>query len=131
MASYYNEAFHEALDEVQEPQRWFLCLIRTCQAYGGPEEGGWWYTVAEVVAFREYATQQEAEAGKARVTALADEYSEGGRRRHGDQCLREMEWCEERGLEADYLPEPDGPDQYEVAVYQEVPTFDNRKPQYC
>uniref|UniRef100_A0A6M3LX26 Uncharacterized protein n=1 Tax=viral metagenome TaxID=1070528 RepID=A0A6M3LX26_9ZZZZ len=131
MSSYYEAAFDAAIDDAREPQQWYVCLVRRCQAYGGPEEGGWWYTVGEVVALREYATVADAEAAAARVEALAEEYSLQAQREHGEHCLRSMEWLDQRGLDADYLPEPDGPDEYSVGVYAEVPTWNNRRPQYC
>ena len=47
-------------------------------------------------------------------------------RGYGDHCGRQMEWLEARGLEADYFPEDDGPEEYSVSVYSELPVYDNR-----
>jgi hypothetical protein len=41
-----------------------------------------------------------------------------------------MEWLEERGLDADYLPEDDGPSNYRVIVCDELPVYDNTRMQY-
>jgi hypothetical protein len=46
----------------------------------------------------------------------AKEMSEAATRAHGEQCNREMEWCDARGLDYDYLPEPDGPESYFTKV---------------
>jgi hypothetical protein len=51
------EQRHEAYVEEYEPRHRapdgrpiiFVNVYRTGQAYGGPEEGGWWFTVSEVV----------------------------------------------------------------------------------
>lgn len=51
------EQRHEAVVEEFEPRHRapdgrpveFVNVYRTCQVYGGPEEGGWWYTAAEVM----------------------------------------------------------------------------------
>jgi len=40
---------------------------------------------------------------------------------YGEQCVREMEWLDARMLDADYLPEPDGPSDFSVLVIDSVP----------
>lgn len=131
MSSYYREAFDIAVKDAKYPERWFVVLVSSHQAYGGPEEGGWWYDVSEVEAYREYPTRDQADAAKAAVEKLAKELSANAGRRHGEYCLATMEWLEARGLDADYLAEPDGPTRYYVVVEREVPVFDNHRPHYC
>ena len=48
---------------------------------------------------------------------------------YGNHCLVTMEWLEERGLDANYLPEIDGENEYFVSVKQELPTviYGNRQ----
>ena len=127
---FYQDAFHRICDQAKSPERWYVVLTCSYEAYGGPEEGGWWYTCAEVVAFQEFATEDAAEAAAGAVEELAKKMSNDARREYGNQCLRETQWCEDRGLDADYLPEPDGPDEYRVRVMDHIPTFDNRRPTY-
>lgn len=55
------------------------------------------------------------------VRKLAAELEQASRTAHGQRCLREMAWLDARGLDADFLPEVDGPDHYRVLVCQELP----------
>jgi hypothetical protein len=41
-----------------------------------------------------------------------------------------MEWLEARGLDADYLPEMNGAEEYFVLVTETVPNYQNSKPSY-
>ena len=52
---------------------------------------------------------------------LAKELTEQDRRTHDQACLDSMEWLESRGLEASFLPEPDGESEYVVLVLQQIP----------
>ena len=127
---YLRAAFDKVLDDAEQPERWYVCLLSAHQAYGGPEEGGWWYTVNCVEAFREFPCRELADAAAKQVEALATEMSRVARKEHGDHCLQTMEWLDARGLEADFLPEPDGALEYRVEVLRELPVFNNSRPQY-
>lgn len=119
--SYLQAAFDQIVKGARTPEVWYVSLVECSQRYGGPEEGGWWTTDTDVVAFHEFPTRSLAEAARARVYELAQELEREARTEHGRQCLREMEWLGERGLDADYLPEPDGPTEYKVVVADHIP----------
>lgn len=126
-----REAFDRVCDGAVEAGRWYVALIESRRRYGGPEEGGWWYTTRDLVAYREYPSRDLAEAAAGAVRVLAEELRRESLRAHGDYCLSTMDWLDERGLDADYLPDPDGPDEYDVEVVAELPVFDDRKPVWC
>lgn len=67
-----------------------------------------------------FDTRESLEAAQEKVEALAVELTNQARREFGEQCLREMEWLEARGLDADYLPEVDGESRYFVTA-EDVP----------
>lgn len=46
-----------------EPAKWYVRVYRVDQAYGGPEEGGWWFTTGDAVgASVEVEDRETAEA---------------------------------------------------------------------
>ena len=45
-----------------------ITVVRDDRAYGGPEEGGWWYNTREIVEKFNCLTQAEAEARLAQLT---------------------------------------------------------------
>ncbi len=129
--SYLQSAFEAVCKEAKPPESWYVCLIEEVRAYGGPEEGGWWYSITSLEAFQEYPTEEQAREAADRVQTLANELTHEARDEHGNMCLRQMEWLDARGLEADFLPEDDGPADYRVRVLNELPQYDNSRPQYC
>ena len=112
--TYIREAFEETVkDAVQaEDSQIFLCLYAEIPFYGGPEEGGWWGADVELISHKRYPTEDQAQAALKKVTSLAESLSQNAHRQYGEQCLRDMDWLDQRGLEADYLPEPDGPTKF-------------------
>lgn len=67
-------------------RKWFVSLYRTSRAYGGPEEGGWWYGTGEPLKSQAFATRGEAE----RFRAKYDEEVAAWKKRHtwpGDDKL--------------------------------------------
>lgn len=129
--SYIKSAFELICTEAKETDPHYVVLVSSVQCYGGPEEGGWWYTRQYVEEYQLYPTKEMAEKVAKEVEKSAEELKAMARRSHGDLCLNQLEWLEARGLDADYLPENDGPTEYEVLVTNEIPVFDNRKPEYC
>lgn len=127
---YIQQAFESVLKGHKTPEQWFVCLIASHQAYGGPEEGGWWYSVSSLEAWQDYPSKEMADAALESVKSLAKELQQHARSEHGRAMLASMEWLEERGLEASFLPEPDGPTEYQVRVCSELPKFSNRRPHY-
>ena len=118
--SFLRQAFETAIEGVKTPDVWYVTLVQESRYYGGPEEGGWWGTDTHVIAYRDFPSRELAVEAAAAVKKLASELEEESRKEHGEQCLREMEWLDARGLDADFLPEPDGPDDYRVLVSQEL-----------
>jgi hypothetical protein len=118
---YYQQAFELACEGAKAPECWYVALLEHVPYYGGPEEGGWWGTDVAVSAYREYLTERDARAAAANVERLAGELSLRAKRDFGEQCLRETDWLDARGLDADFLPEPDGEARYSVYVGRELP----------
>lgn len=119
--SYLREAFEKVCSEAKQAEGHYVVLVEIVPYYGGPEEGGWWGRDTEVIAYQWYPTEEQAEAAAVEVRKFAKELEANARREHGDQCLREMAWLDARGLDADYLPEPDGPSEYSVQVSDTLP----------
>jgi len=119
----YNEhAFHQICTDAKAPEAWYVCLLEQIQFYGGPEEGGWYGTDTEVIAYQEFPTKEAAETAREAVKALANELSRDSKRQYGEQCLRELDFAEARGVEAESIfPEPDTSD-FIVRVYDHIPT---------
>lgn len=57
-------------------QRWYVNVYLEDRAYGGPEEGGWYYHTAEVLDTRYVKSESEAEILKEK---LEKEYDNAGR----------------------------------------------------
>ena len=129
--AHLQAAFDAICTEQRTPETWYVCLIESYQAYGGPEEGGWWYTRSSLVAYQAFASRELAEAAAESVEKLAAELDEQAQWQYGEMCLSQCEWLEARGLDPDYLPENDGPDEYRVMVTEELPQFDHSRPHYC
>jgi hypothetical protein len=132
MADYVESAFHRLCDPpaIEPGARRFVSLYRQERFYGGPEEGGWWGTDWVRVSSREYPTAASARAAAAAVQSLADRLSREAATAHGLQCAAECEWLESRGLDADWLPEPDGPEVYSVKVERTPGWFESRGPRH-
>lgn len=116
-----KEAFEKVTNDFVPASRYYLILIQDIPFHGGPEEGGWWGNDSVVVAYKEYVSEELAEEAKASVLALAEELNKEEKDQYGRQCLNEMEWLDNRGLDADYLPEPDGPSEYRVMISDSIP----------
>mgnify|MGYP003403256212 CR=1 FL=1 len=121
MTSFYESAFHAVCKEAKTPESWYLCLMESARFYGGPEEGGWYGTDSLVVAYQEFPSEELANAALEAAEQLAIELTQSEQREYGEQCLRELDWLEARGLEADWLPEPDGPSSFSLIVSQGIP----------
>lgn len=121
MSNFVQAAFDAVISDAKRPESRFVCLMESVPYYGGPEEGGWWGSDTHVIAFKEFPTEEAANEAKKAVDKLAKELQDESRKSFGQQCLREMEWLEARGLDADFLPEPDGESRFYVYVGNEVP----------
>jgi hypothetical protein len=121
MDSCLREAFDQVCENAKQAESWYVVLMERVPFYGGPEEGGWYGNDNIVQAYKEYPSEELAQKAADQVHKLAQELSQNSLRQYGDQCLREMGWLGARGLDADYLPEPDGPSEFYVLVTQNVP----------
>ena len=119
--SYIREAFEKVCSEAKQAEGHFVVLVEEIPYYGGPEEGGWWGRDTDIIAYQWYPTEEQASAAAEEVKKFAKELEANAQREYGEQCLREMEWLDARGLDADYLPEPDGPSEYHVIVSDTLP----------
>ena len=128
--SYIEEAFKEICKDTQAPKTWYVALCVNERRYGGAEEGGWWYDHAEVLEYQAFPDEETARSVRCKVEERAAELSKDSERRQGEAALRSMEWLEARGLDADYLPEMNGPEEYFVSVTETVPNYQNSKPSY-
>ena len=112
--SYTRESFYRVCKDAEAPKRLYLSLYRVEPFYGGPEEGGWYGQDVVLEASQEFASEEARNAALEAVNALCERLNAEAQRSYGEQCLRECEWLEERGLDDDFLPEPDGPTRYRV-----------------
>lgn len=125
MSDYIRAAFEFVCEEAHEPKGAYVALMERVPYYGGPEEGGWWGTDTNVVEYQWYSTEEAAARALASVKSLAEQMSKNARRAYGEQCIREMEQCDRRGMDYDSLPEPDGETEYYVILTTDPP---GRKP---
>jgi hypothetical protein len=117
-------SYEDAFDQIATTTKCgkhFVVLTEVQEYYGGPEEGGWWGHDYIPIKFAAYGSLEEAEAVAKRVQSLAEKLNRQAYRSWGDDCARECEWLDARGLDSDYLPEPDGPNRYYVDVLDHIP----------
>ena len=98
----------------------FVSLYVRDRLYGGPEEGGWWYSVIALVRYQEFATEEQAAKAKTAVEELAKCKTREAMMEHGERCLRELEWLDARMIDDyDWLGSPTGPSEYFVCTEAE------------
>lgn len=117
--NHIRAAFKEVCTKAVTAESHYVSLYVDLPYYGGPEEGGWWGTDTELIAFQEVSSEAEAKAIKDQVLKLAETLNEQARQRFYTECARSVEWVEEHDPMADvsdYFPEPDGEERYWVAV---------------
>jgi len=114
--TYISSAFHEVLADATEAKGSYVSLYVDMPYYGGPEEGGWWGSDTKLVSYQRFPTIEAAEIASEEVQKLAEELSSDARKAHDRHCAESMDWLDARGLDADYLPEPDGEERYFVVV---------------
>jgi len=119
--SYIQEAFNQICQEKKEVQAYYVCLMENVPFYGGSEEGGWWGSDRIVIAYQEFPSEELAETARDAIMELAKKLNQEEHNRYGQQCLNEMEWLDQRGLDDSYLREPDGPSEYYVTVEESMP----------
>lgn len=128
--NFRSAAFDAVCKNAKESESWYLCLIESYEAYGGPEEGGWWQQIDTLARYQEFASEKDAKNAANRIYALADELTREASNSYGWHCQRQTDWLEARGLDSDYFPENDGPSYFRVWVGTELPVFDNTRQTY-
>ena len=112
-------AFHQICKNAQMPKGGVYCSLYSVEnRYGGPEEGGWWYDDYTLIATEHFPTEELAEEARDKIRTMAREMTEDAARDHCRQMAESCDWLESRGLDADYLSEPDGPTVYSVLIEQ-------------
>ena len=111
-----EQAFFNICKDAEPAKSAYVSLYVSVPFYGGPEEGGWWGSDTHLVASERFETIEAAELAAEKVEELAKSLSEQSKEAFYDQCRSECEWLDARGLDADYLPEPDGESTYRVVV---------------
>jgi hypothetical protein len=116
------EAFQIALrGSIRKPEPWYVCLMRTEQYYGGPEEGGWWGCDTFLEQWAEFPTEEAANRALDGIERLAKGMSEEEERDFNLSCLESCEWAEARGIEPCDLPEVGGATKYFVLITNALP----------
>ena len=115
--TYINAAYHSVCENATPAGVFYVSLYVSHPFYGGPEEGGWWGEDDVLVATQKFPTEELAEQVKEEVLKKAEELNSLSKRDFGEQCLREIEWCDARLIDDyNYLGEVDGEDNYWVAI---------------
>jgi len=92
------EAYWKARDEEQEAAGpWFVHLFDTGTAYGGPEEGGWWYATGNPSSDVGHGSvgpmgYREAIEVRGHLQAFADAESNDRRGCGSYACYQRYEW---------------------------------------
>ena len=116
MSDAIKAAFFEVCTSPVETVGHYLSLYLNSPYYGGPEEGGWWGSDSSLVASQYFPTEEQAIEARDRASNLVKEMNDEARKDYGNQCRRELDWCEARGLEQSFLSEVDGEANYWLCV---------------
>lgn len=114
--SFINEAFDRVCKEAEASEDRFVSLYERTNQYGGPEEGGWYRADVWLIKTMRFSSLSAAKAASDRIAVLCLSLTDEAAKQWSARCSREIDWCDDRGLEADYLGEPDGPSDYFVAI---------------
>ena len=119
--TYTRQAFFDAIDETPtDADAHYVSLYARVPFYGGPEEGGWWGSDCELECYYRFATLQQAEAAYEQIFQLAETLSQQSKAEWSEQCARECEHAEARGIDPADLPETDGETTYFATVEREL-----------
>lgn len=117
-----EEAFFSVCDNAKPAKSCYVSLYAQIPYYGGPEEGGWWGNDCKLIAYKCYSTQEAADAAKTKVEELAKRLSEESKRKFGETCQSQLEWCEAHNIDDSnsVFGEVDGETKYFV-VQEDTP----------
>lgn len=120
--SFIKQSFEKICNEaIQCNNIYYLCLMERIPIYGGPEEGGWWTSDNILHSYQEFSSEELAQKVKDQVDKLSLELTKLSQDEYGEHCLQTCEWLENRGLDASFLPEPDGPSEFYAIITNEIP----------
>jgi hypothetical protein len=111
-----KEAFFQVCRDAQPAKSGYVSLYVNLPYYGGPEEGGWWGSDTELVAYHECGNDVEAKAVSDKIHSLTARLNEDAKDDFNRGCAAQCEWLEARGLDADFLREVDGEETYWVTI---------------
>ena len=94
----------------------FLSVYRRSPFYGGPEEGGWWGEDVILEEYQAFDFVPDAELALRAISQAVVNETHFAKQAYNDQCRRECDWLEERGLDDSALPEVNGPDSYFIRI---------------
>lgn len=123
--NFIKKAYEEVIQDHQKINPCYVVLWKRVPFYGGPEEGGWWGEDIIPEAYHACDNDEIGYALEKKVRNYAEFASKEAKRKFGEYCLSTMAQLEARGLDAEYLPEPDGEESYFVTVQPDFP-----KPSY-
>ena len=107
-------------------QRGYISLYRHSRCYGGPEEGGWWYSTYELMGYIPFASIEQAEAAR---TALEEQASiEAAAERAAHRLSDEAMWARvDRGedIEDDFCSGEEGDTTFVVYTEERLGENDN------
>jgi hypothetical protein len=120
--NYLKKAFETIIQDAKIAEQWYVVLVEKTPFYGGPEEGGWWGWDTNVIAYKEYPTEEFAQAAAEQVRRLAKKWTDQSYFDYEEDFLRLMERIETYGLSAKLLPlEIGAPSKYLVLVTNDIP----------
>ena len=119
--SHVQDAFFEICQEAEERQVYYVALMRVVHTYGGPEEGGWYYTDRYVEAVHKCVTRLMADLLRDKIEELAKTFQEEENKGYGDYCLRVMDKADALGCDVGDFGEDGGPDEFFVTVTESHP----------
>lgn len=124
--NHIKAAFDQVCTKAQKADSHYVSLYVDLPYYGGPEEGGWWGSDTQLVAYQKCIDESEAKRLEGQVKELSEKLNQQARERFNAQCAREIEWLEQydpMADEGDYFSEPDGEQRYWVAVETKAGSF--------
>lgn len=132
MSTYIQEAYQQVCkDAVKPTDGVWLTLYCSYPFYGGRKADRWWGQDTVVVKESKFFQfNDKAEKTKVLVDQTATDMNILAKRAYGSRCLEECQWLDERGLDPDYFPEPDGEERYFVVIESEQGAQEQRGDRY-
>ena len=125
--TYIQAAFNEVCAGAKQAERAFVSLYESIPYYGGPEEGGWWGSDTVLRAYKSVPDADTAGHLLEKCKALAEKMGEDSRKRYGQKCADELDYCEARLIDDSnaVFGEVDGPSKFFVVVETRLGSFEH------